>query len=992
MALHTRLNRFNGGIWSPLLDGRTDLEDYQSALKTCTGFIPLKYGPAKAMQGFEFAAEGKGTDVGLMPFRFSESVNYVIESDGTYMRFYDSSVTDPAAARISIDVGDTINWAASTAYRYGQIVRYGNVNGTGTIAGASATITGTGTAFLTELEIGDYIQDDASKEIREVTDITTDTSLTIASAFSADPAGAAFAKVTLWAFDEFGGGTSAGSFTAGNWHALTQTSTPGVFIYEIPASMTGFVTQSRPQVAQVNDVMYMVNERYQPFTLSRYSETDWRIEALDFTYPPLLDQNTGTTTIGVDAYTGTGATATASADLFVSGHVGTTWEIREERDSQKVLMDLTSGGASVSASIPVFGDFTFTTTGTNWTDTVSIERSVDNFTTTEVVYKAEASGSSQENFTITGSEADPRSLYRIRKTANSTNGVANLSVASIEVKGTFKITAVGGPTSATVDWVQSLDTTAAGTVAATTKWTEAAFSSVQGWPSAVAFFQGRIWYGGTDARKQTVWGSAIDDFGNFGTSVPNVLASDGVQYTISAVEQNKIRWLMPNNDLLVGTVGSEYSISGSDNNAISALSSPLIKPESNVGSYYIQPQIAHNGVIFSSADACKAYHMAYDWRQRGYVSKDLTELNESGISAKFSTYTKDPHNIFWCGAGSTLYGLVYDKENQVQAWFTRTGAINTDSGFVTTGNFGSSTSTYGSTEDDLWIICKIYSDSDLSSLKTIIGRLSRNTTSRNSLNYLDISRNETSLLTNPDPDLGSEYTSVTGAGHLGFYETLTGTITSSGSTVTGTGTAFTTELAVGDYITRGTETVRVATITSDTVLTTSSNLSTSAVGTAFSLAKGRSDVYALVDGLVQGPLQIRGDRLSVEGNPTNVLYGLKYNMEIETMKLQAPAGDGFSRGKEKRASEVALGFDNTLFGKVGITYHEQDGQSGEILNEIQFRTPQDELDDPLPLFTGEKIEKLPHGSYRYFSLKFKQEEPLPATITYMSPQITPKGQ
>ena len=59
MSLWTRINRFNGGLWSPLLHGRTDLEDYNSALKTCTGFIPLKYGPAERMWGFEYAAEAK---------------------------------------------------------------------------------------------------------------------------------------------------------------------------------------------------------------------------------------------------------------------------------------------------------------------------------------------------------------------------------------------------------------------------------------------------------------------------------------------------------------------------------------------------------------------------------------------------------------------------------------------------------------------------------------------------------------------------------------------------------------------------------------------------------------------------------------------------------------------------------------------------------------------------------------------------------------------
>ena len=106
MSLWTRINRFNAGKWSPLLDGRTDLEDYSAALKTCTGFWPLKYGPAERIRGFEYVCEAKTNSFSLIPFRFDQSTNYVIESDGTYMCFFDSSQSSAQNSCVTVDIDD----------------------------------------------------------------------------------------------------------------------------------------------------------------------------------------------------------------------------------------------------------------------------------------------------------------------------------------------------------------------------------------------------------------------------------------------------------------------------------------------------------------------------------------------------------------------------------------------------------------------------------------------------------------------------------------------------------------------------------------------------------------------------------------------------------------------------------------------------------------------------------------------------------------------
>jgi len=884
------------------------------------------------MWGFEHAAEAKTSKSILLPFKFSQSVNYIIETDGTYMRFFDSSQNTIGNTQVTVDIGDVSAWAGTTSYRYGQLVKNGGV---------------------------------------------------------------------VYAFKTLGGGTSAGSFTSSNWHTLTETETTGTFIYEIPLPMSQFTSYLKyPMRAQVNDVVYLVNENYEPLTLSRYGPTDWRIEQVEFSLPPVIEQNTSTTTLAVNGYVGTGVTVTASSALFESGHVGSYWEIREKREAQKATKDLKTAGSGPwdSGAVPIFGDWVFTTSG-NWAGEIGLYRSIDNFSTEELIHSV--SSTKSDNFNITGSESNPKAQYKIKSigvfTNSTADGLAIITAPAIEVKGSFKITQYTSSTSVTADWVESLDSTAGGAVAATELWSEGAFSNVQGWPAAVCFYQGRIWFGGTDNRKQTIWGSEIDNFKNFGTSVPNVLASDGVSYTLSSVEQNKIRWFAGEDALLIGTSGEEYSLRGSDNNAISATFAPLIRVQSSVGSAYIQPRQVNGRVIFVTPERQRVYELSYDWRARGYAAEDLTKLNAKNTGASDRAYTQiaysqDPYRILWLPNNGQIDCLILEKQEEVQAWFERKPNENNLDQFLSVA------SVYGSDEDDVWVIYRNYITGVLDS-KIQIMRLRSSENTRNYQWFLDAGKVVTGAESDtayPDPDLGSEFTLVTGAEHLGSYSSLGGTISSSGTTVTGTSTTFTSSLSVGNYIKAGGKTQRVASIASDTSLTTTNAFSPALSGASFELARGRDDVFVLGNGLVLGPYQVHGDRFSVDGEFSSgshsIIYGIAYPSEIETMKLQAPAGDGMSRNKNKRAVNVGVGFFRTLGGDIGVRYDYEDGQTGENSYEIQFRTPQDNMDTAIPLFTGEKILPLPHGNFRYFSLFYKQTKPLPATIQYMSPQILPKGQ
>jgi hypothetical protein len=84
------INNFTGGEWSPYLDGRTDLEKYNSACRTMQNMRPLPYGGAKIRGGLKYVAEvsTSALPTRLIPFNFSTGTRFVIELGDYTMRFF----------------------------------------------------------------------------------------------------------------------------------------------------------------------------------------------------------------------------------------------------------------------------------------------------------------------------------------------------------------------------------------------------------------------------------------------------------------------------------------------------------------------------------------------------------------------------------------------------------------------------------------------------------------------------------------------------------------------------------------------------------------------------------------------------------------------------------------------------------------------------------------------------------------------------------------
>lgn len=90
MALHRLLNNFTGGQLSSQLDARVDLDKYDTGCRKLQNMRVLPWGGATFRAGTLFIAPARYSDrpCRLIPFKFSTTVNFVIEAGDLYMRFF----------------------------------------------------------------------------------------------------------------------------------------------------------------------------------------------------------------------------------------------------------------------------------------------------------------------------------------------------------------------------------------------------------------------------------------------------------------------------------------------------------------------------------------------------------------------------------------------------------------------------------------------------------------------------------------------------------------------------------------------------------------------------------------------------------------------------------------------------------------------------------------------------------------------------------------
>lgn len=474
-----------------------------------------------------------------------------------------------------------------------------------------------------------------------------------------------------------------------NWQGNVITPAPDSTHPYLEADLRGIT------ICQVNNVVYMTHPNYAPMRLSRYSDTNWTIGEVPWSWPPMLDQNITTTTITPSATTGS-ITLTASTPIFSANHVGAFWQI--DQAVGNAFLNHSISANNTSSTFAILGKWQVQSFG-SWNANIDLQASYDNGLSW-AVRRTYVSRNGDYNVIATGEESE-LTLFRFvvtnwATTTSATPPRIQLSAVDAYAKGVVRITGVTGTPNAA-----GLYSTASGTVVkslggtiTTSVWREGAFSRVQGYPQAISLHQSRLIFAGTESSPNSLWGSYSNDFQNYRQGPYD---SDSWFFTLASTTGGRIQWIVSKSGLLVGTALDEWSLSASDAGA--ALTSTNVKAQlqSYYGSTSLPALVVNDTILYVQRMSRKIRELIYTWASESWISNDITALAEHTTRTliKEVAYQRVPDAVLWFVRGDgQLVSMTYEREQQVVGFARH----NTD------GLFESVATINGiDAEDEVWV-------------------------------------------------------------------------------------------------------------------------------------------------------------------------------------------------------------------------------------------------------------------------------------------------
>jgi hypothetical protein len=222
-------------------------------------------------------------------------------------------------------------------------------------------------------------------------------------------------------------------------------------------------------------------------------------------------------------------------------------------------------------------------------------------------------------------------------------------------------------TSATVAVVSIESDEAVPSLTATAFWQAPAYTSTNGYPAALVFYEQRLWYAGTTAKPQSMWGSKTGVYNNFETGVN---ADQALFYTIASDRVNQIKWLAATTVMMAGTTGGEFRISGGGESAITPTNVDVRRQTSH-GSRRGRPVYVGNAVFFIQRSNTKVRNLSYKWESDAFASDDMTFLAEhvTGTGINHIAFSQIPDNLLLgIRDDGQLLSMVYEPSQDIVGW------------------------------------------------------------------------------------------------------------------------------------------------------------------------------------------------------------------------------------------------------------------------------------------------------------------------------------
>ncbi len=473
--------------------------------------------------------------------------------------------------------------------------------------------------------------------------------------------------------------------------------------------------------------------------------------------------------------------------------------------------------------------------------------------------------------------------------------------------------------------------------------------------------------------------------GGVAKRVSPIVASDALEYTIATDQVNAIRWLSPGKILIAGTAGGEFSISGTTlEEAITPANIRIVRV-TNYGSAFMQPIRVSNKILFTQRAERKIRQLVFNFDTDGYIAPDLTilaeHITETGIVQV--DYQQEPNSIAWVVlTNGELIGLTYQPDEDVIGWHRHIigGAVDLAGSNAVVESVSVIPPVSPTGRDEVWIVVKrCIGTTVVRYIEVIDAGLEEGESVEDSRfvdSFLQLDNPVTiSGMTQADPVVVTATAHGFSNGDTVLIDDVTETVTKASSQT--------------DFSSLNKTKFLVANTTANTFEITDvggNNID----GSGF-LAYVNGGEVRLVVSTVTGLDHLNGETVDILGDgavltsqlvvsglitlstpSAKVIIGLNYESKLKTLRLEGGSLDGTSQTKTKRIHEVGV----RLYKTVGIDI----GSDEDALDPVPFRDASDNMDEPIPLFTGDKLIPFEGGYDTDVQIIVKQTQPLPFTV------------
>ncbi|HNP14961.1 MAG TPA: hypothetical protein PKI99_00670 [Terrimesophilobacter sp.] len=411
------------------------------------------------------------------------------------------------------------------------------------------------------------------------------------------------------------------------------------------------------------DVVFVACLGYRPRRIERFGEESWSIVVYEPETGPFQVENTGPISIAPSALTGN-VTLTASSALFSSFDVGQLYQLTSfgqavaatftGEDQWSDPVRVTGTGASQRTLTHVLGDLSGTGT------TVTLQRSVGSPGAWVDISTFTTNGTRNYNDGLDNQIM----YYRLGVgSGDYSTGTITLDLtyaSSGSITGTARITGYNSATEVTAIVYQPF-----GGTDATTTWAAGEWSAVRGYPTAVAFFQGRLWWFGNGR----VEGSVSDQFDNFDAATEG--DSGPILRSIGGGVTEVINWCLPLSRLLFGGQMATWEIKSSSIEEPVTPTAFGINGVSTQGTAAVEAMKVDNAGYYVQRNNTRLYSIAQQDARFDFTDGDLMtlapEIGEPGI-IRVGVQRQPDTRLHCVRSDGKVALMVVDRAEEVSCW------------------------------------------------------------------------------------------------------------------------------------------------------------------------------------------------------------------------------------------------------------------------------------------------------------------------------------